>query len=184
VRPLWPRSGGTNRTSPFSTSACPPTHTDEGLTAALQIREERPETAVLVLSHYVQPSYAFRLIEIYPGGMGYLLKDRITDSALLLDAMHRLTDGECVVAPTIVARCMRDRSRGGALDVLTDRERDVLTQIAEGKSNAGIAKSLYIAERTVETHTTQIFQKLGLVSSADSHRRVLAVLAYLRSRRQ
>jgi DNA-binding NarL/FixJ family response regulator len=159
----------------------PPTYTDEGLKAAAQIRGHCPATAVLVLSHYVQPSYAFRLIDTYPGGMGYLLKDRITDSALLLDALHRLIDGECVIDPTIVARCMRQRNRGGALDVLTDREREVLAQIAEGRSNTGIAKTLHIAERTVETHTTQIFQKLGLQSSIDTHRRVQAVLTYLRS---
>jgi DNA-binding NarL/FixJ family response regulator len=159
----------------------PPTHTDEGLSAAVQIRAECPATAVLVLSHYVQPSYALRLIGTYPGGMGYLLKDRVTDSALLLDGLRRLTDGECVIDPTIVARCIRERNRGGALDVLTDRERDVLAQIAEGRSNTGIAKNLYIAERTVETHTTQIFQKLGLHSTTDTHRRVLAVLKYLRS---
>jgi DNA-binding NarL/FixJ family response regulator len=134
-----------------------------------------------VLSHYVQPSYAVRLIETYPRGMGYLLKDRITDSALLLDALRRLIDGECVIDPTIVARCMHERNRGGALDVLTDREREVLAQIAEGRSNTSIAKTLFIAERTVETHTTQIFQKLGLHTSTDTHRRVLAVLAYLRS---
>ena len=159
----------------------PPTHTDEGLIAATRIREECPGTAVLVLSHYIQPSYAMRLIESYPSEMGYLLKDRITDSALLLDALRRLADGECVIDPTIVARCMRERARGGELDVLTDREREVLAQLAEGRSNTGIAKALYIAERTVETHTTQIFQKLGLHNSSDTHRRVLAVLAYLRS---
>ena len=159
----------------------PPTHTDEGLTTALQIREQCAGTAVLVLSHYVQPSYAFQLIQTYPSGMGYLLKDRITDSALLLDALRRLTSGECVIDPTIVARCMRQRERSGELDVLTERERDVLAQVAEGRSNSGIAAALFIAERTVETHTTQIFQKLGLHSSADAHRRVLAVLAYLRS---
>ena len=159
----------------------PPTFTEEGLTAALAIREEHPETGVLVLSQYVQPTYAMRLIETYPGGLGYLLKDRITDGALLLDALRRLGDGECVVDPTIVARCMRERQRTGTLDVLTDRERDVLAQIAEGRSNAGIAAALHIAERTVETHTTQIFQKLNLHSHTDTHRRVRAVLAYLRS---
>ena len=159
----------------------PPTHTDEGLVAALQIRAECPSTAVLVLSHYVQPSYAIRLIETFPGGMGYLLKDRVTDSALLLDAMHRLSDGECVIDPTIVARCMSRRTNSRELAALTDREREVLAQLAEGRSNTGIARVLFIAERTVETHTTQIFQKLGLETSADTHRRVLAVLAYLRA---
>ena len=161
----------------------PPTHTDEGLVAALQIRAECPSTAVLVLSHYVQPSYAIRLIETFPGGMGYLLKDRVTDRALLLDAMHRLSDGECVIDPTIVARWMSHRTNRRELAALTvtDREREVLAQLAEGRSNNGIARVLFIAERTVETHTTQIFQKLGLETSVDTHRRVLAVLAYLRS---
>lgn len=159
----------------------PPTHTDEGLAAALQIRAECASTAVLVLSHYVRPSYAIRLIETFPGGMGYLLKDRITDSVLLLDALNRLTAGECVIDPTIVARCMHHRRITGELDVLTERERDVLAQLAEGRSNSGIASNLFIGERTVETHTTQIFQKLGLHSSADTHRRVLAVLKYLRA---
>ena len=159
----------------------PPTHTDEGLTVALRIRAECPSTAVLVLSHYVQPSYAIRLIESYPSGMGYLLKDRLTDSAVLLDALRRLCDGECVVDPTIVAQCMRQRANRSELDALTTREREVLAQLAEGRSNTAIAEALFIAERTVETHTTQIFQKLGLSASSDTHRRVLAVLAYLRS---
>ena len=159
----------------------PPTHTNEGLTAALKIRADCAATSVLVLSHYVQPSYAIRLIETYPGGMGYLLKDRVTDSALLMDALQRLTDGECVIDPTIVARIIGHRATGSALDSLTTRELDVLGQIAEGRSTAGIAAALFIAERTVETHTTQIFQKLGLETSATTHRRVLAVLAYLQS---
>ena len=159
----------------------PPTHTDEGLTVAVQVRAEFPNTSVLVLSQYVQPSYAIRLLESYPGGMGYLLKDRLTDSAMLLDALRRLREGECVIDPTIVAQCMKQRTNRSAFDGLTNRERDVLAQLAEGRSNAGIAAALFIAERTVETHTTQIFQKLGLDASADTHRRVLAVLAYLRS---
>ena len=159
----------------------PPTFTEEGLTVALQIRSERPSTAVLVLSHYVEPGYALRLIETYPGGSGYLLKDRLTDSSVLLDALHRLCEGECVIDPTIVARCMQRRNTRGELDALTDRELEVLAQLAEGRSNKAIAATLFIAERTVETHTTQIFQKLGLQTSSDTHRRVLAVLAYLRS---
>ena len=159
----------------------PPTYTDEGLTAALQIREENASTAVLVLSQYVRPSYAIRLIETYPSAMGYLLKDRVTDRILLIDALRRLKDGECVIDPTIVARCMKQGSKKSGLEALTDREREVLAQLAEGRSNSGIAATLFIAERTVETHTTQIFQKLGLASSTDTHRRVLAVLAYLRS---
>jgi DNA-binding NarL/FixJ family response regulator len=161
----------------------PPTHTDEGLVAAREIQAGFGETAVLVLSQYVEPAYAMRLIETYPGGMGYLLKDRVLDAAVLLDALRRLVDGECVVDPTIVAQFMRPKREPDPLDVLTDREREVLAQIAEGRSNTAIASALFITERTVESHTTQIFQKLGLESATDVHRRVSAVLTYLRSSR-
>jgi DNA-binding NarL/FixJ family response regulator len=113
--------------------------------------------------------------------MGYLLKERILEEAVLLDAVRRLADGECVIDPTIVARSMRSRGATSPLDDLTPRERDVLAQLAEGRSNSAIARTLFIAERTVEAHTTQIFQKLGLDDSGDVHRRVSAVLAYLRS---
>jgi DNA-binding NarL/FixJ family response regulator len=159
----------------------PPTHTDEGLVAAHEIQAGCPGTAVLVLSQYVEPAYAMRLIETYPGGLGYLLKERVLDAAVLLDALRRLVDGECVIDPTIVAQFMHPRREPDPLDVLTDREREVLAQLAEGRSNTAIASTLYIAERTVESHTTQIFQKLGLESTPDVHRRVAAVLAYLRS---
>jgi len=159
----------------------PPTHTDEGLVAAHEIQAGYPETAVLVLSQYVEPAYAMRLIETYPGGLGYLLKERVLDPAVLLDALRRLVDGECVIDPTIVAKFMHPKREPDPLDVLTDREREVLAQLAEGRSNAAIAATLFIAERTVESHTTQIFQKLGLESSTDVHRRVSAVLTYLRS---
>lgn len=136
---------------------------------------------MLVLSAYVQVGYAMKLIETFPAATGYLLKDHVTDGALLLDALRRLMERECVVDPTIIAQCMRNRDRRGQLDVLTDRERQVLQQLAEGRSNRGIAAAPFIAERTVETHTTQIFQKLGLEPAPDTHRRVLAVLAYLQS---
>jgi serine/threonine-protein kinase len=159
----------------------PPTHTDEGLVAALEIQASAPETAALVLSQYVEPDYAMRLIRTYPGGMGYLLKDRILESEVLLDAVRRLTDGECVIDPTIVAQAMHARRERDPLLELTGREREVLAQIAEGRSNSAIARTLFIAERTVEAHTTQIFQKLGLEESSDVHRRVSAVLTYLRS---
>ncbi len=161
----------------------PPTHTDEGLVAAGQIKARAPAVAVLVLSQYVEPAYAMRLIETYPGGMGYLLKERVLDAAVLLDALRRLVDGECVIDPTIVAQFMARKRTPDPLDDLTDREREVLAQLAEGRSNTAIAAALFIAERTVESHTTQIFQKLGLESSSDVHRRVSAVLAYLRSAR-
>jgi DNA-binding NarL/FixJ family response regulator len=159
----------------------PPTHTDEGLVAAHEIHAAFPKTAVLVLSQYVEPAYAMRLIETYPGGLGYLLKERVLDAAVLLDALRRLVDGECVIDPTIVAQFMHPNRKPDPLDILTDREREVLAQLAEGRSNSAIAAALYIAERTVESHTTQIFQKLGLESSTDVHRRVSAVLTYLRS---
>ena len=159
----------------------PPTHTDEGLVAAHAIQARYAGTAVLVLSQYVEPAYAMRLIETYPGRLGYLLKERVLDPAVLMDALQRLVDGECVIDPTIVARCMHPKREPDPLDVLTDREREVLAQLAEGRSNTAIASTLFIAERTVESHTTQIFQKLGLESSTDVHRRVSAVLTYLRS---
>ena len=159
----------------------PPTHTDEGLVAAHEIQARYPGTAVLVLSQYVEPAYAMRLIETFPGGLGYLLKERVLDGAVLLDALRRLTDGECVIDPTIVAQFMHPKREPDPLGVLTDREREVLGQLAEGRSNTAIATVLFITERTVESHTTQIFQKLGLESSTDVHRRVAAVLAYLRS---
>jgi DNA-binding NarL/FixJ family response regulator len=161
----------------------PPTHADEGLVAAREIQAGFGETAVLVLSQYIEPAYAMRLIETYPGGMGYLLKERILDGSVLMDALRRLVDGECVIDATIVAQLMHPKRDPDPLDVLTDREREVLALIAEGRSNTAIASALFITERTVESHTTQIFQKLGLDSSADVHRRVTAVLTYLRSSR-
>lgn len=160
----------------------PPTYTDEGLAAALEIQATMPETAALVLSQYVEPDYAMRLIATYPGGMGYLLKERVIEGALLHDAVRRLAEGECVIDPTIVARSMQANRDPDPLADLTEREREVLAQLAEGRSNSAIARTLFITERTVETHTTQIFQKLGLEESSDVHRRVSAVLAYLRSR--
>ena len=159
----------------------PPTHTDEGLVAARGIRAAHPEVSVLVLSQYVEPSYALRLLEDQPERVGYLLKERVFDAVNLLDALRRLADGETVVDPTIVARLLGRRRRVDPLAGLTDRERDVLALLAEGLSNRAIAARLFVAERTVEAHVTQIFQKLGLDSNPDSHRRVLAVLAYLRA---
>jgi len=158
----------------------PPTFTDEGLVAALEIQASAPGTAALVLSQYVEPDYAMRLIKTYPGGMGYLLKERILEGAVLLDAVRRLADGECVIDPTIVARSMRSKRDPDPLAELTGREREVLAQLAEGRSNSSIARTLFITERTVEAHTTQIFQKLRLEDSSDVHRRVSAVLTYLR----
>jgi DNA-binding NarL/FixJ family response regulator len=159
----------------------PPTHTDEGLNAARAIRADHPDISVLVLSQYVEPSYALRLLEDQPERVGYLLKERVFDAVNLVDALRRLADGETVVDPTIVSRLLGRRRRVDPLAALTERERDVLALLAEGLSNRAIAARLFVAERTVEAHVTQIFQKLGLDSNPESHRRVLAVLAYLRS---
>lgn len=158
----------------------PPTHTDEGLVAAQTIRTEHAEVGVLVLSQYVEPSYAIRLIEDHPERVGYLLKDRVFDIAVVVDALRRIVEGETVIDPTIVSRLVGRRRREDPLSELTEREREVLGLVAEGMSNRAIAGRLYVTERTVEAHVTQILQKLHLPESPDQHRRVLAVLAFLR----
>ncbi len=158
----------------------PPTFTDEGISLANRIRQEHPQTAVLVLSQYVEAAYAQRLLDQYPGGIGYLLKERVSDSAVVMDALRRLTVDECVIDPTLVQRLLRRAHRTDAIGRLTVRELDVLAQLAEGRSNSAIAARLFITERTVESHITQVFLKLGLTAHIDSHRRVQAVLAYLR----
>jgi DNA-binding NarL/FixJ family response regulator len=158
----------------------PPTHTDEGLVAARKIRAEHPDVGVLILSQYVEPSYAMRLIEEYPERVGYLLKDRVYDIATVVDALRRIAEGETVVDPTIVSRLVGRRRRADPVSELTEREREVLSLVAEGMSNRAIASRLFVTERTVEAHVTQIFLKLGLPESPDQHRRVLAVLAFLR----
>jgi DNA-binding NarL/FixJ family response regulator len=159
----------------------PPTHTDEGLVAARSIRSRHPGTSVVLLSQYLQVRYAERLLADQPGGLGYLLKERVSDIAVLVDALHRVTEGECVVDPTIVARLMRRRRPNGDSGRLTDREHDVLGLLAQGRSNAGIAGVLGISERTVEAACAQVFRKLDLEPSPDLNRRVLAVLTLLRS---
>ena len=159
----------------------PPTHTDEGLVAAQRIRAEYPGIGVLVLSQYVEPSYAMRLIEEHPERVGYLLKERVFDVAILVDALRRLADGETVIDPTIVSRLLGRRRRQDPLAELTQREREVLTLVAEGLSNRAIAARLFVTERTVEAHIKQVFLKLNLSKSRDQHRRVLAVLAFLRA---
>jgi DNA-binding NarL/FixJ family response regulator len=162
----------------------PPTQTDEGLVAAREIRTSHPGTAVLVLSQYVEPAYALQLIQEHPEGVGYLLKDRVSDGALLVDALRRLCESESVVDPTIVARLFGRRRRADPLERLTPREREVLGLVAEGYSNKAIAAQLVVKERTVEAHITQTFTKLGLTEDPASHRRVLAVLAFLRTQPQ
>jgi DNA-binding NarL/FixJ family response regulator len=159
----------------------PPTHTDEGLVAAQTIRAEHPQVGVLLLSQYVEPSYALRLIQEHPEQVGYLLKDRVFDIATVVDALRRIVDGETVIDPTIVSRLLGRRRREDPLAVLSERERQVLGLIAEGMSNRAIAARLVVTERTVEAHVTQIFQKLRLPESPDQHRRVLAVLTFLRA---
>jgi DNA-binding NarL/FixJ family response regulator len=158
----------------------PPTHQDEGLVAAQQIRAEHPEIGVLVLSQYVEPAYALRLLEEHPGRVGYLLKERVFDVAMLIDALRRIADDETVVDPTIVARLVGRRRRADPLEQLSNREREVLALVAEGLSNRAIGERLFITERTVEAHVKQVFLKLGLDVNPESHRRVLAVLAYVR----
>jgi DNA-binding NarL/FixJ family response regulator len=158
----------------------PPTHTDEGLVAARSIRRELPDIGVLVLSQYVEPGYALRLMEEHPGRVGYLLKERVFDIATVVDALRRIVDGETVIDPTIVARLVARRRPEDPLSRLTERELEVLRLVAEGISNRAVASRLSITERTVEAHVTQIFQKLRLDASPDQHRRVRAVLTYLR----
>jgi DNA-binding NarL/FixJ family response regulator len=159
----------------------PPTYTDEGLVAARAIRTEHPAVGVLVLSQYVEPNYAMRLIAEHPERVGYLLKERVFDVAILVDALRRIGDGETVIDPTIVSRLVGRRRRADPLADLTEREREVLGLVAEGLSNKAIAGRLFVTARTVEAHVKQIFLKLRLETSADSHRRVLAVLAFLRA---
>jgi DNA-binding NarL/FixJ family response regulator len=161
----------------------PPTHTDEGLVAAQRIRTDYPAVGVLLLSQYVEPSYAMRLLEEHPERVGYLLKQRVFDAAVLVDALRRIADGETVVDPTIVARLLGRRRREDPLAELTAREREVLGLLAEGLSNRAVAGRLFVTERTVEAHVKQIFLKLGLELNPESHRRVLAVLACLRGER-
>jgi DNA-binding NarL/FixJ family response regulator len=158
----------------------PPTFTDEGLRAAAELRAARPQTAVLVLSQYLDTAYALQLLRDVPERVGYLLKDRIMELTTLTDALRRLDEGETVIDPTIVSRVLGRRRERSNLASMTPRELEVLALVAEGLSNRAIATRLGVNERTVESHTTQVFQKLGLETSADIHRRVLAVLTYLR----
>ena len=158
----------------------PPTHTDEGLVAAQEIRRSHPSVGVLILSHYVESRYAMRLLEENDERSGYLLKERVSDVAVLLDALQRIDEGECVVDPTIVSRLVRKPRDHGPLDELTDRELEVLGLMAEGHSNDGICRKLVLSPKTVETHVRHILLKLGIGETGEYHRRVLAVLAYLR----
>jgi DNA-binding NarL/FixJ family response regulator len=158
----------------------PPGHGDDGLRAALELRRERPETGVLILSQYYEEDYAIELIGDRPEGVGYLLKERVGDVDAFIQAVARVAAGGSALDPEVVGRMLGRRRGGGPLEQLSPRERDVLAAMAEGKSNQGIAESLFVSQAAVEKHVTAIFQKLGLGPTPTGHRRVLAVLAYLR----
>jgi DNA-binding NarL/FixJ family response regulator len=158
----------------------PPNHTDEGLRAAQELATRHPEVGVVVLSQHVESAYATRLLEEGTAGRGYLLKDHVNDLQEFASAIRRVATGSSVVDPRVVAALVDRRRVAGPLDGLTAREREILGLMAEGRSNAGICERLVLSTRTVETHVRTIMQKLGLASTADDHRRVLAVLAYLR----
>jgi DNA-binding NarL/FixJ family response regulator len=159
----------------------PPTHTDEGIAAAQEIRRAHLQVGVLVLSQYLESRYAMRLLEHAPDKVGYLLKDRVSDIAVLADALKRIDEKECVIDPTIVSRLLKRPRERGPIDELTEREREVLALMAEGRSNGAISHTLFPSPKTVEANVRQIFRKLGLDQSPDDHRRVLAVLTYLRA---
>ena len=159
----------------------PPTHTDEGLRAAEAIRAELGSAVgVIVLSQYVEPTFALRLVADGEGGMGYLLKDRVEDPDELSEAIRRVARGGSVIDPAVVAQLVGRKRARSPLDDLTDREREVLALMAEGRSNQAICDQLFLAPKTVEAHIANIFSKLELLPAPDDHRRVLAVLAYLR----
>jgi DNA-binding NarL/FixJ family response regulator len=160
----------------------PPTHTDEGLRAARELRHRHPSLGILVLSQYVRPSYAFELLADDARGLGYLLKDRVSDLRELSEAVERVGRGGSVLDPSVVAQLVGRRRQGhDPIDDLSEREREVLALMAEGRSNRAIAERLFITERTVEKHVRSILMKLRIPESQEDHRRVLAVLAYLDS---
>lgn len=158
----------------------PPTHTTEGLEAARQIRRARPGVGILVLSQVIETRHAVDLLRDDPSGVGYLLKDHVTRIAELADAVRRVARGESVIDPDVVARLLGRPRAHTPLDELTAREREILALMAEGRSNAGIADHLILDPKTIEGHVTRVFSKLGLEPAVGDHRRVLAVLTYLR----
>ncbi|MDQ4048504.1 MAG: response regulator transcription factor [Actinomycetota bacterium] len=157
----------------------PPTQTDEGLRAAKRIRSEMPEVGVVVLSQHIDERYAFELLQGSAAGVGYLLKDRVADIAGFTDALRRVAGGGSVLDPEVVGQLLGRRKTNDPLDRLTPREREVLALMAEGHSNSGIADELVVTGRAIEKHVTSIFSKLGLSTTEEGHRRVLAVLTYL-----
>lgn len=159
----------------------PPTHTDEGLRAAREIRERFPSCGVLVLSQYLDEGYALDLLGEDASGLGYLLKDRVMDVGALLDAVRRVGEGGTALDPEVVRSIVGRRRREDPLADLTPREREVMQLMAEGRSNRGIAEAMVVTERAVEKHVTSIFAKLRLPAAPEDHRRVLAVLAFLRA---
>jgi serine/threonine-protein kinase len=159
----------------------PPSYTDEGLQAAKEIRSRHPGVAVLVLSQYVETACVAQLMSEGGRGIGYLLKDRVSDLAEVVDALRRVAAGGCVVDGEVVTRLLDRRRQASELDELTERERQVLELMTQGRTNHAIAALLFLSEKTVEAHVRRIFTKLGLAPSGDDHRRVLAVLRYLRS---
>jgi len=158
----------------------PPTHTNEGLRAAHEIRSRYPDTAVLVLSQYLEPDYAIQLVETKPGRIGYLLKERVGRVEQLLDAVQRVAAGECVVDRAVIDDLIARSERVDPIGQLTPREREILALMAEGRSNQGICRALWLSPKTVETHIRGAFAKLGIREAPEDNRRVLAVLAYLR----
>ena len=158
----------------------PPDNTDDGLRAAMEIRATHPGIGVLVLSQYAEERYAVDLIGADAAGVGYLLKDRVTDFKLFADAVQRVAAGGSVLDPTVVAHMLGRRRRDDPLEVLTPREREVLELMAEGRSNKGIAEVLVVTPHAIEKHVTSIFAKLGVAAGAEDHRRVLAVLRFIR----
>jgi DNA-binding NarL/FixJ family response regulator len=160
----------------------PPTNTDDGLRAAMAIRAEHPDTKVLVLSQYIEERYAVDLIGDCAEGVGYLLKDRVGDLDAFADAVRQVGEGGSVLDPEVVGQMLGRRRRVDPLDELSPREREVLELMAQGRSNSGIAEQLVITESAVEKHVTSIFDTLGIDRSGEAHRRILAVLTYLRSR--
>jgi len=157
----------------------PPTHTDEGLRAAQEIRAQHPDVGVLVLSQYVEPAYAVELLGDNAEGVGYLLKDRVNDVKEFVSAVQRVADGGTAFDPQVVSELVGRRRKDGVLDGLSPREREVLGQMAEGRSNQAISEQLFMSPRAVERHVTSIFTKLRLPAGGEDNRRVLAVLAFL-----
>jgi DNA-binding NarL/FixJ family response regulator len=160
----------------------PPTHTTEGIEAARKIRSEYPEIGVVVLSQYAEEEYAYELLKAGAAGLGYLLKERVGDLDELVRALHEVARGGSVLDPKVVEGLVarKDRQAQSGLGELTEREREVLAQMAQGKNNAAIAKALFLTERAVEKHINSLFHKLGLSEETDVHRRVMAVLAFLK----